>query len=175
MSACTIRTLRPSDAHRLLQFEHANRRWFEAHIEPRGDAFYTRAGVRDHILQYLDGHARATWHPCVIVGPDDAIVGRANLKDIDLVTGTAEIGYRIAQASAGQGLATDAVRHLLVLARAQWRLKQVFAYASVENSASARVLEKSGFMRGERLPNIASLHGVAVDGHRFSCTLSDLG
>lgn len=109
MSAFYIRTLRPDDEHRLLQFERDNRTWFEARIDPRGDAFYTRDGVRDHIEQYLDGYARATWHPCVIVDRTDAIVGRANLKDIDLATGMAEIGYRIAQQHAGQGLATDAV------------------------------------------------------------------
>ncbi|MDQ2820163.1 MAG: hypothetical protein M3Y65_07175 [Pseudomonadota bacterium] len=82
MSICTLRklrTLRPGDAHRLLQCEHANRRWFEAHIDPRGDAFYTRAGVHDHIAAYLDADACATWHPCVIVGPDEAIVGRAGV------------------------------------------------------------------------------------------------
>lgn len=175
MSAFNIRTLRPDDEHRLLQFERDNRIWFEARIDPRGDAFYTRDGVRDHIEQYLNGYARATWHPCVIVDRADAIVGRANLKYIDLATGMAEIGYRIAQQHAGQGLATDAVRHLTSLGRSQWGLKRLLAYVAVENVASARVVEKCGFMRGERLPNMALLHGVAIDGHQFSCNLSEVG
>jgi ribosomal-protein-alanine N-acetyltransferase len=175
MSTFHIRTLRRDDEDRLLQFERDNRIWFEAHIAPRGDAFYTPEGVRDHIEEYLHGYARATWHPCVIVDRTDAIVGRANLKNIDLATGMAEIGYRIAQQHAGRGLATDAVRYLTSLGRSQWGLKRLLAYVAVGNVASARVVEKCGFMRGERLPDMALLHGVPVDGHQFSCNLSGVG
>lgn len=175
MNACTIRTLRPDDEHRLLQFERDNRRWFEAHIDPRGDDFYTRDGVRAHIEQYLDGYARATWHPCVIVDRSEAIVGRANLKEIDLAKGMAEIGYRVAQRTAGQGLATQAVRYLTTLARTEWRLNQLFAHVSTQNTASARVLEKCGFVRAACLPNRALLHGVPAEGHLFSCQLSECG
>lgn len=175
MSAFTIRTLRPDDEHCLLQFERDNRLWFEAHIDPRGDDFYTRDGVRAHIEQYLDGYARATWHPCVIVDRSEAIVGRANLKEIDLVKGVAEIGCRVAKRTAGHGLATQAVRYLTTLARTEWRLKQLFAHVLTANTASARVVEKCGFVRGACIPNMALLHGVPAEGHLFSCQLSEFG
>lgn len=150
MKAICIRTLQLEDAPELLRFEQVNRAWFEHHIEPRGDAFYTSESVHEHVMQYLDAHKRSTWHPCVIVDQSGAIVGRANLKDIDLAAGVAEVGYRMAQQCVGKGLATEAVRHLVELARSQWELERLVAYVGVENTASAGVLGKCGFRRGER-------------------------
>lgn len=147
MSAFHIRTLQIEDAAQLLRFEIDNRAWFERHIEPRGDAFYSEAGVRAHIAEFLDAFARGTRHPCVIVDADGAVIGRANLKEIDHQAGAAEVGYRIAASHAGQGLATAAVRHLVALARAHWRLEHLHAYVLNANLASARVLEKCLFAR----------------------------
>lgn len=147
MSAFHIRTLAKDDAARLLRFEFDNRAWFERHIEPRGDAFYSEAGVRAHIAEFLDAFAAGTRHPCVIVDGDGAVIGRANLKEIDRQAGGAEVGYRIAASHAGQGLATAAVRHLMALAREQWRLERLVAYVLPANLASARVLEKCAFAR----------------------------
>jgi ribosomal-protein-alanine N-acetyltransferase len=147
MSAFSIRTLRHDDVHALLQFERANRAWFETYIEPRGDAFYSEQGVRAHIDEFLAAFAAGTRHPCVIVGAGGAIVGRVNLKDIDKPAGSAEVGYRIAASHAGQGLATDGVRHLVALARTVWQLDYLQAYVLPKNLASARVLEKCLFVR----------------------------
>lgn len=145
MSTFTIRTLRLEDAAPLLAFELANRAWFERHIEARAAQFYSPDGVRAHIQQFLDAYGNATWHPCVIVGQDGMIIGRANLKDIAQGAGSAEVGYRIAEQHAGRGLATAAVRHLVDLARSEWRLQSLVAYVKSHNIASARALERCGF------------------------------
>lgn len=145
MNAFHIRPLQPGDAARLLQFERDNRAWFERHIASRGAAFYSAQGVRGHIREFLDAHAAGTRHPCVILDDAGAIVGRANLKDIDRGAGCAEVGYRIAEACAGNGLATQAVRYLVGHARSGLQLKELVAYVAPANGASARVLEKCGF------------------------------
>jgi ribosomal-protein-alanine N-acetyltransferase len=156
VNAFHIRTLHQDDAGPLLQFEQDNRHWFERHIASRGEAFYSPGGVREHIQQFLDAHANGTLHPCVILAEDGAIIGRANLKDIDLCAGTAEVGYRIAESQVGKGLATHAVRHLVDLARSSWQLKQLFAYVADRNRASARVLEKCMFTRQQVQEDCAS-------------------
>jgi ribosomal-protein-alanine N-acetyltransferase len=168
MKAIHIRTLQLEDAPELLRFERVNRAWFEHHIEPRGDAFYTSEGVHEHVMQYLAAHTRSTWHPCVIVDQSGAIVGRANLKNIDLTAGVAEVGYRMAQQCVGKGLATEAVRHLVELARSQWKLERLVAYVGVENAASASVLGKCGFQRSERI----TTRCPARDEHLFGLKLS---
>lgn len=147
MKAFHIRTLETDDAARLLRFELDNRAWFERHIEPRGDAFYSAAGVHAHIAEFLAAFAVGTRHPCVIVDGDGAVIGRANLKEIDCQAGGAEVGYRIAASHAGNGLATAAVLHLVALAREEWRLERLYAYVLPANLASARVLEKCAFAR----------------------------
>lgn len=149
MTRFHIRTLNQQDASALLQFETANRAWFEQHIEPRGEAFYSQSGVQEHVDQFLASHAAGTLHPCLIVDEGGAIVGRANLKNINQGAASAEAGYRIAQACVGKGLATKALRHLIELARDTWELGHLHAWVSSTNPASARVLEKCGFARQE--------------------------
>jgi ribosomal-protein-alanine N-acetyltransferase len=146
MNAFHIRLLHAGDAGPLLRFEQDNRAWFEQHIAARGPAFYSAQGVDDHIREFLDAHAAGIRHPCVILDGAGAIVGRANLKDIDRRAGSAEVGYRIAKACAGHGLATQAVRYLVEQARSIWQLQQLVAYVAPANRASARVLEKCAFL-----------------------------
>lgn len=143
-----IRTLRTHDAEALLKFELAHRHWFEQHIEPRGDAFYSPDGVREHIDTFLAAHAAGSFHPLVLTDAEGAFIGRANLKNIDRQAGSAEIGYRIGQSHVGRGMATVALRFLIAVARTQWQLKHLSAFVGEGNVASARVLEKCGFVRG---------------------------
>lgn len=119
MPPFNIRTLNKTDSEALLAFETQNREWFESHIDPRPASFYSTQGVADHIDGYLSGFARGTWHPFVIENANDEIVGRANLKDINVSQGSAEVGYRIGQRHCAQGLATLALRHTRFL-RTSW-------------------------------------------------------
>lgn len=175
MSIFTIRTLRPDDAAPLLAFEQANRAWFERHIDRRPDDFYSIDGVQAHIAQFLDEHAQGRMHPCVIVDEQGQLIGRANLKDIDGQTQTAEVGYRIGERQAGKGLATAALQYLIALAQDEWQLASLCAYAIDGNAASIRVLERCGFVLGMAVPDIALVAGKAVDGHAYALDLRRLG
>lgn len=146
METVTIRTLQNTDAEALLTFERDNREWFERHIDARGAAFYSVQGVTEHIAAYLSDYAAGTWHPFVIVDADGKIVGRANLKDIDMSARSAEVGYRIAESACAKGLATRAVRHLIEQAQLHWVLNQLVANVYVDNIGSAKVLERCGFV-----------------------------
>jgi ribosomal-protein-alanine N-acetyltransferase len=175
MNTLTIRTLRRDDAAPLLAFEQANRAWFERHIDPRPDDFYSVDGIHVHIRQFLDEHEQGSLHPCVIVDEHGQLIGRANLKDIDGQTQTAEVGYRIGEQQAGKGLATAALRHLIALAQDEWRLQRLCAYAIDGNAASIRVLERCGFVQGEAVPDIALVEGKVVDGHAYALDLRAAG
>ncbi|MHC8372583.1 GNAT family N-acetyltransferase [Pseudomonas sp. MDT1-85] len=146
MKSVRIRTLQSTDAEALLTFELANREWFERFIDARDAAFYSLQGVTDHIAAYLSDFAAGIWHPFVLEDVDGKIVGRANLKGIDMSERSAEVGYRIAQCACGRGLATQAVRHLIQEAQLHWNLKQLVANVYAENIGSAKVLERCGFL-----------------------------
>jgi ribosomal-protein-alanine N-acetyltransferase len=145
MHSYKVRPLNSTDIESLLKFEVENREWFESHIDPRAPSFYSLQGVREHIESYLDGFAAGNWQPFVIEDGNGQIVGRANLKDINLPLGSAEVGYRIARHACGQGLATLALRHLVLEARTRWQLTQLVAEVYEQNSASRKVLERCGF------------------------------
>ena len=72
------------------------------------------------------------------------MVGRVNLTEV--VDGSAELGYRIAQKAAGQGLATAAVRKVRELAAAEYGLSNLRARVKLDNPASRTVLEHNGFV-----------------------------
>ncbi|GHO42299.1 hypothetical protein KSX_04620 [Ktedonospora formicarum] len=60
--------------------------------------------------------------------------------------GSAELGYRIAQKAAGQGLATAIVRQMRELAATEYGLTRLSARVTLDNPASRKVLEHNGFV-----------------------------
>ncbi|WP_397452827.1 GNAT family N-acetyltransferase [Pseudomonas sp. NA-150] len=146
MKSCLVRELKNTDTEALLSFEVQNRAWFESHIDARDPSFYSAGGVNDHIEDYLSRYATGTWHPFVIESTDRQIIGRANLKDINPNNGCAEVGYRVAYQAVGQGIATQALMHLIQAARGRWKLKQLIAYVYPTNVGSKKVLGRCGFI-----------------------------
>lgn len=57
-----------------------------------------------------------------------------------------EVGYWLGRTFRGRGLATEAVRAALRWAEADWGKRAVLSNHFVDNPASARVLEKAGFL-----------------------------
>lgn len=172
MSTITIRTLRHDDAPALLDFELQNRAWFARHITARPADVYSPEGIVRHIEECLNAYRQGTMHPSLLLDASGAVVGRANLKDIDSAKSSSEIGYRIAECSAGGGLATLAVRHMQQLAREEWQLKMLEAYVTSHNAASARVLLKCGFTQDQYVEQLALVDGEMRNGHRYQYDLN---
>lgn len=82
------------------------------------------------------------WLLCLRGG--DAPIGSIGLG-ID-VHGAA-IGYVLARPYWGRGLMAEALRYVAAWALAQPSLHRAWAFCDVENPASARVMEKAGFIR----------------------------
>ena len=73
------------------------------------------------------------------------------------------MGYCFAEASWGQGYATEAARALLDWAFGTFDLNRVQAETDTRNLASARVLEKLGFVREGTLREDCVVEGVVSD------------
>nr|WP_260676520.1 GNAT family N-acetyltransferase [Pseudomonas kilonensis] len=106
---------------------------------------------RKHRRRFCGEGACSRWAaqqppPFVIEDSSGRIVGRANLKGIHSPHGCAEVGYRIDQRVCGQGLATQALKHLIEAARMRWELTQLVAYVYERNVGSRKVLERCGFV-----------------------------
>ena len=79
-----------------------------------------------------------------LVAEDGAILGRFNLRDI--ASGSAVLGYRVAENVAGHGIATTTVDQLCREAATTLGLRTIRAATSDANIASQRVLLDAGFV-----------------------------
>ncbi|MDU6728043.1 MAG: GNAT family N-acetyltransferase, partial [Bradyrhizobium sp.] len=64
-------------------------------------------------------------------------------------TPAVEIGWRLARATWGQGIATEAARAALDFGFDKLNLDQIVAYAAPANAASQKVMRKLGMIRDE--------------------------
>ncbi|NEA98198.1 GNAT family N-acetyltransferase [Streptomyces sp. SID13726] len=126
----------------MLAFELANRAWFAASVSDRGDAFFTHFPARFDALLSEQETGLCAFH--VLLDEHGAVLGRFNL--VDLVDGTAELGYRVAEHATGHGLATTTVRELCRLATTRYALHTLRAATAHTNLASQKVLTKNGFI-----------------------------
>jgi len=157
-----LELLRSDHAAALLAFERENRAYFAAAVPDRGDEFFAEFDTR--FAQLLAWQAAGTDYFHVLVGAGGAIVGRVNLVRIE--GGSAELGYRIARAATGQGLATGAVREVVELAATGYGLTRLRARVTADNGASRTVLERNGFV---------AVGALTLNGKPATSYLRDLG
>lgn len=69
------------------------------------------------------------------------------VQAVPLDEGTWEVGYHIAKAYAGKGYATEAVSAFLPVIMKALNIKEILGICVVENIASIKVLEKTGFTK----------------------------
>ncbi len=122
--------------------ERENRAYFAASVPDRGDEFFAEFDTR--YAQLLAWQAAGTDYLHLLVAEGGEVVGRVNLTEV--ADGTAELGYRIAQKAAGQGLATATVRKVRELAATEYGLNRLRARVTLNNPASRKVLEHNGFV-----------------------------
>jgi [ribosomal protein S5]-alanine N-acetyltransferase len=137
-----LQRLDAGHAPSVLAFELANRAYFAASINDRGDEFYDQFTDRHNAM--LAEQEAGTCAFYVLVDEDGSVLGRFNLYDIQ--DGTANLGYRVAERVAGRGVATATVRELCRLAAARHGLRTLKAATTPDNVASQKVLAKAGFV-----------------------------
>lgn len=90
--------------------------------------------------------------------------------------GEAEMGYWIARPHWGRGLATEAGRAVVDMARRALRLPRLVAGHALDNPASGRVLAKLGFLPTGRIaPRDSAGRGGRMDCADFALDLGDAG
>ena len=137
-----LQLVRLDHAPALLAFERENRAYFAASVPDRGDEFFAEFDTRH--AQLLEWQAAGTDYFHLLMAEGGEVVGRVNLFEV--ADGSAELGYRIAQKAAGQGLATAAVRKVRELAATEYGLTRLRARVTLDNPASRKVLEHNGFV-----------------------------
>ena len=120
----------------------ANRAYFAGFISDRGDDDPQHFGEQYDDL--LADQASGSGAYYVLVADDGSVLGRFNL--VFAGDGVAVLGYRVAENTAGRGVATAAVQDLCQVAAEQHGVRTVRAATAHVNIASQRVLLKAGFV-----------------------------
>jgi RimJ/RimL family protein N-acetyltransferase len=94
---------------------------------------------------YEDGRRNGTREAFAIV-EDGAFLGLALAPRMDRETKTAELGYVVAAAARGRGVATEALRHLTAWAFGEREMFRLELMISVDNPASKGVAERCGYV-----------------------------
>jgi [ribosomal protein S5]-alanine N-acetyltransferase len=137
-----LQLLRNDHAAAILAFEVANREYFARSITDRGDEFFEQFSERYPALLAEQKDGMCVYY--VLLDEVGTVVGRFNLYDV--VDGTADVGYRVAEGVTGRGVGTSTLRTLCRLAAERHGLRTLKAKVSNQNVASRRVLEKAGFV-----------------------------
>ena len=139
-----------------IRVEPVRREWADA--LSHGDAEFTKrfgvpveadwAGFPEAlpiIIAAAQGDEPDQWGPHLFFGDDGALIGNGGWKGAPS-DGAAELGYAVAPARQGRGVATAVVRELAGRARAAG-LRMVLAHTLAAESASASVLARCGFAK----------------------------
>jgi RimJ/RimL family protein N-acetyltransferase len=112
-----------------------------------------------------------------VIAVEDRPAGWVSLDVTSRDHGIATVGYTVAEVFRGRGVATEAVKLIVDLAFDPGRLalERLEAVAAVTNSASRRVLVKSGFREEGVARGLLLIDGIRVDHMRFGMLCTDLG
>jgi ribosomal-protein-alanine N-acetyltransferase len=154
------RLLTLDDVPALAELYRANRD-FLAPFEPvRDDDYFTVDGQLAVVRAALERAEQGAMLPHVILDEDGRMVGRITLNGI--VRGafqSCSIGYWLAADATGRGLATAAVRDTIRVAFDDLGLHRIQGETLLDNVASQRVLERTGFVRFGVAPTYLNLAG----------------
>lgn len=90
-------------------------------------------------------------------------VGDIGLRISSASDEEADVGYSVAPAAQGQGVASQALQALCELAFTQREIQALNAWVLAENQGSVRVLEKRGFRKTQVLEKAYLLRGEYYD------------
>ena len=160
------------DVPALVSLLRANREFLAPWEPQRSDDYFTHqhqdVAVGDSLKQYDAG----TIVPRVIV-QDEEIVGRITISNI--ARGpfqSANLGYWVAAAVNGRGVATAAVAAMISVAFDECGLHRIEAGTLLHNVGSQRVLERNGFIRFGVAPRYLRIAGMYQD-HAIYQRLAD--
>ena len=153
-----VRSWDPTDAVSLAR--HANDRAIWRNLKDRFPNPYSLANA-----EWFIEHCR-TEEPesAFAIVVDDEAVGSIGFEHRgEIWRRSVELGYWLAQPYWGRGITTNAVKAMTEWAFDAWPINRVWAGVFSWNPASARVLEKAGYVYEARLRHSAMKDGEPVD------------
>jgi [ribosomal protein S5]-alanine N-acetyltransferase len=143
--AVIVRPARSDDAEPLATLYRANRHHLAPFEPHRDEDFFTLRGQEERLAALLGQQDEGVAHPYVIEVQGE-LVGRVTVTNVSrgpFCSGS--LGYWVAAASSGRGVATCAVRQVIDDCFGRHGLHRLEAATLVDNLPSRSVLRKTGF------------------------------
>jgi len=159
-----IRLVTLDDVAALTELLQVNRDFLAPTDPTRADDYFTIDGQQGVITAALEAHDAGTLAPYVVLDDTDRVIGCVTLNNI--VRGplqSATLGYWVDQTHNGRGLASAAVREMLVVAFGDLGLHRLEAGTLLHNVRSQRVLERNGFERYGIAQGLLKIQGLWQD------------
>jgi RimJ/RimL family protein N-acetyltransferase len=123
--------------------------------------------------RYEEGRMDGSREAFAIVDEDGGFLGLGLAPRIERDARTAELGYVVAPAARGRGVASEALRRLTEWAFGELGMLRLELMISVENAASKRVAERCGYVREGVLRSLHVKQGVHEDTELWSRLATD--
>jgi RimJ/RimL family protein N-acetyltransferase len=123
--------------------------------------------------RYESGRRDGTREAWAIVGDDGELLGLCMAPVIEREARTVELGYVIAPAARGRGVATEALRLMTEWALDEVGAERIELRISVANAGSRKVAERAGYVREGVLRNTYFKQGRRDDTEIWSVVPSD--
>ena len=163
---CKLRAWRPGDEPSLAKYANNRKVWINLR-----DIFPYPYTV-DHASAWVDSVKDITPVTAFAIADSDEAIGGIGLTLLnDVHRRSAEVGFWLGEPHWGKGIASSALLALTEYAFANFDLVRLQANAFEWNRASARVLEKCGFIREGRLRKSATKDGHTIDEFLYALAL----
>ena len=164
------------DAEALAGLYRANREFLAPWSPARPDAYFTAQAQRAIVAKELDAYAREAMRPMVILDGGGQLAGRIHLNGITRgAFQSASVGYWVAQACNGRGLASAAVAEVIEIAFKDLGLHRLQAETLLYNVPSQRVLIRNGFKPFGVAPSYIQIAGEWQDHIVFQLLNENVG
>jgi RimJ/RimL family protein N-acetyltransferase len=130
---------------------------------------------REWIEGYEQGRADGTREGFAALGPDGEFLGLALAPTIDREGRELELGYIVASAARGRGVATEMLRQLTRWAFEELGAHRIVLIIDVRNPASERVAERCGYVREGVMRSVHIKQGMRGDCSLWSRLPTDPG
>ena len=165
---------------RLVQFAERHLPAFERMLDDPDVKRFTRLPVptppgfpRTWLARYEQGRRDGTSEAFAVEDEAGEFLGCVMAFGIEADEGKAELGYMVAPAARGRGVATEALRLLTDWGFTERGLFRLELLISIDNTASIRVAERAGYVREGVLRSLFVKDGRREDHELWSCLPSD--
>jgi [ribosomal protein S5]-alanine N-acetyltransferase len=158
LPTCTVRSWEWRDRDAIIR--HANNRNVSINLRDRFPHPYTVSDARSW-LENVIGHKPETNFAIDVAG--EAVGGIGFTLQSDVAHRSAEIGYWLGEEFWGRGITTDALIAVTNYAFENYDLCRMYAHVFEWNVASARVLEKAGYVLEGVMRKSVTKEGQTID------------